>query len=95
VLLPDVIYSKTEALLEMDTVGATDDALRARLDEYLTNHPRATTRDVEQDVKGTGTRLRALLKGGGYRNEPGPRGATLWSLGGPDDVGPPEPEELF
>jgi hypothetical protein len=95
VLLEWVTDTAGYSLLEMDTVGASDDALRARLDEYLTNHPRSTTHDVEQDVKGTGARLRALLKAGGYRKDPGPRGASLWSLGGPDDVGPPEPEELF
>jgi hypothetical protein len=67
-------------VIEMDTVGATESELQARIDAYLAEHPLSSTTKVETEVKGTAGRIRKLLEGSRYDCVDGPRGAKLWLL---------------
>jgi AAA domain len=79
-MLEWVVETKGYTAVELDTVGATDSELEARIDTYLTEHPLASTTAVETDVKGTASRIRTLLDSGRYDSVKGPRGARLWFL---------------
>ena len=75
-----VVEHKGFKVLEFESVGVPDDALRERLNEFLAANPRSAQSVVEREVKGDDKRLRTLLHGPGYAFEKGPRGAKLWSL---------------
>jgi len=77
-LLEWLTETKGYNVLPLEASGASDDELRTRIDEFLAEHPWSSTTTVETSVKGTATRIRALLDGGRYDSVKGPRGATLW-----------------
>ena len=84
VLLNWITATKGYTVAPLEPRGATDNEIRQRIDEYLATHPRASTTTIEDDVKGTGKRIREQLERGHaegrYAAEPGPRRATLYSL---------------
>ena len=67
-------------VVDLDSVGASDDELKERIAEYLSNNPWAPTRSVLGDVKGDKTRIRKLLDGDRFDCVNGPRNAILWNL---------------
>jgi hypothetical protein len=66
VTLEWVVEEKGYRVIEAEATGATDDELQARIDEYLTKHPWSSTTSIETGVKGTASRIRALLDSGPY-----------------------------
>ena len=79
-MLEWTVATKGYRVVEADTAGATDEELQARVNGYLSEHPWSSTTTVETNVKGTASRIRALLDAGPYDTAPGPRGATLWAV---------------
>ena len=77
-LLEWVTETKGYSVLELETTGASDDELAARVRDYLDEHPLATTRNVTDNVKGTNSRISELLKTGDFDCVDGPRGAKQW-----------------
>jgi AAA domain len=75
-------YEVLDASLGGNTVSDAD--LQARLDEFLSSHPRSSTQAVYNGVTGDNARLKRLLEAGaGARThvvEPGSHGAKLWSV---------------
>jgi hypothetical protein len=80
VMLDWVPATQGYTVVELDTVGATDDELRARIDAFLAEHPWSSTTAIETHVKGTNARKRELLNSGHYDEVRGPRGAKLWNI---------------
>jgi hypothetical protein len=79
-LLEWVPETQGYTVVDVDSIGASDDELRSRIDEYLRAHPWSSTTTVEKGVSGSNDKLRAILKSGRYDSVAGPRGATLWNL---------------
>ena len=52
-MLEWILDTQGYTVTQLDTVGASDDELEQRIDDYLTEHPASTTRQVQANVKGT------------------------------------------
>jgi AAA domain len=76
-LLEWVTETEGYNVVRLDAVGATDQELDERINEYLTKHPCSSTREVQQNVKGTNSRISDRLKAK-FDSAHGPRGAILW-----------------
>jgi hypothetical protein len=76
-MLKWVIDTQGYALTELDTVGASDTELEERVVDYLRRNPGATTNAVWAGVKGTNSRIRALLDGERFDCVEGKRGALF------------------
>jgi hypothetical protein len=76
-LLEWVLETQGYNLLELDTAGASDEELEARIRDYLDDNPMAPTRAVKDNVKGSNDRILRLLKER-FDCVPGARGANLW-----------------
>jgi AAA domain len=85
VMLEWVTEDQSYTVVEMDTVGASDDELRARVREYVKAHPCASTRSIQEGVKGTNSRIKHVLETGEYDSVKGPRNADLWFASGDRD----------
>jgi hypothetical protein len=83
-LLEWVVETKGYEVREL-SAGVSDDELATRIDAFLAEHPRASTKAVREGVKGADARIRELLKSGRYNVGAGPHGANLYSLS--SDVG--------
>jgi hypothetical protein len=80
VMLEWVIERQGYTLTEIDTAGASDSELEERIVAFLAQHPWASTRSVNDGVKGTQERIRKLLNGDRFDCVKGQRGAILWNL---------------
>jgi AAA domain len=78
VLLDWVVETQSYTVTELDTIGASDSELLERLVDYVTKNPGATTNTIQMNVKGTNSRIRALLDGEQFDCFEGKRGAHLW-----------------
>jgi hypothetical protein len=81
-LLEWVTEHKGYRIVDVDLRGASDVDLKGRIDDYLVQHPWASTNAILQAVDGSDGRLRELLKSGVYAVKPGPRGSNLYHVGG-------------
>jgi len=80
-LLEWVVEHKGYRLLDVDLRGVSDEDLQDRLDEFLQEHPWASTNVTLQGVEGNDRRLRELLKSGRYATKQGPRGSHQYAIG--------------
>jgi hypothetical protein len=80
-MLEWIIDAKGYRVVELDTAGASDIELEARLEAFLADNPLAATRHVHDAVQGRNDRLSELLKTSSkFDCVDGPRGAKLWFL---------------
>jgi hypothetical protein len=77
VMLEWVLESASYTVTEMPSTGASDDELLEAIRNYLTSEPLSPTRSVWAGVKGTNSRISALLKAH-FDCVDGKRGAKLW-----------------
>jgi hypothetical protein len=77
VLLEWVVETQGYTVLELDSVGASEDELEQRVAAYLAEHALSSTRAVHENVKGTNGRITAVLKAK-FDCVDGPNGAKLW-----------------
>jgi hypothetical protein len=77
-LLEWIIDTQGYSVTDLETVGASDSELEARLVEYLLEHPGATTNAIKASVKGTNSRIRELLEGERFDCFEGRNRSKLW-----------------
>ncbi|MDQ3381631.1 MAG: AAA family ATPase [Actinomycetota bacterium] len=79
-MLEWIVETQGYSVTELDSVGASNSELEERIVDFLSKNPGATTNAVWTNVKGTNSRIRALLDGDQFDCVEGKRGALLWFL---------------
>ena len=79
-MLEWIVETQGYSVTELDTVGATDTELLERIADYLRDNPGATTNAVKTGVKGTNSRIRALLDSDRFDCVEGRNRAQMWFL---------------
>jgi hypothetical protein len=81
VMLEWVVETKGYRVVELDTAGASNEELEQRIVDHLSEHPLSSTRNVQENVKGTNSRISDLLRTSPrFDSIAGPNNATLWLI---------------
>lgn len=90
VMLDWVVETEGYNVTEIDAAGASDPELVERLVDYLHHHPAASTRQVQESVKGTNRRISRLLEERPeFDRTAGKGGAKLWIIASTASEGAP------